>query len=171
MPGLTKKFKRDKKTNAVYQFGGKCQLCGYNKCIASLHFHHIFGDKESKPSIAIRELSWERAIKVLDTCILLCANCHNYVHYNNIKLNPKTYLKLTVKCKCDQCGNIVLTKNKKQRYCSDLCNKIANEKITKPNILQLNYLLHETTFTQIGRMFNVSDNAVRKWAKKFKLLK
>lgn len=31
----------EKKQKYVAYMGGKCKLCGYNKCMASLDFHHI----------------------------------------------------------------------------------------------------------------------------------
>jgi len=56
--------------------GNKCLLCGYNKYLNSLEFHHI--DRESK-SINIcgnHNRSWESIMKELDKCVLLCKNCH-----------------------------------------------------------------------------------------------
>ncbi len=40
----------------------------------------------------------------------------------------------------------------------------------KPNKEQLFEMLRCETFTSIGKIFNVSDNAVRKWAKKYNIL-
>jgi hypothetical protein len=39
---------KDIKSLCVEKFGGKCSVCGYNKTIKSLHFHHlIIGEKET----------------------------------------------------------------------------------------------------------------------------
>ena len=66
---------------AVEYKGGKCSLCGYNKCIAALEFHHT--DPEHKDFSISREgntRSWEKVKLEIDKCILLCANCHREVH-------------------------------------------------------------------------------------------
>lgn len=34
---------------------------------------------------------------------------------------------------------------------------------------ELNKLIHEKSFVEIGRMYNVSDNAIRKWCKLYGL--
>lgn len=38
--------RQKRKQELVYIMGGKCVLCGYDKCIAALEFHHI--DKSQK---------------------------------------------------------------------------------------------------------------------------
>lgn len=64
--------------------GGKCEICGYNKCQASLEFHH------RDPSIKEFIISKYRTLKLtdeckkeLEKCMLLCSNCHREVHYKN----------------------------------------------------------------------------------------
>jgi hypothetical protein len=60
--------------------GNKCELCGYNKCKAVLHFHHI--DPKTK-SFGIGKKAGIRSIKTLiqeaEKCQLLCANCHGEI--------------------------------------------------------------------------------------------
>ena len=62
--------------------GGKCKICGYEKCIASLCFHHR--DKTEKEFVLSRNFnkSWEKIKKEAEKCDLLCANCHTELHYN-----------------------------------------------------------------------------------------
>ena len=69
------------KKEVVKRFGGKCQRCGYNKCIGALQFHH------KDPSIKDFGLaksgithSWEDYWKEAQKCELLCANCHAEQH-------------------------------------------------------------------------------------------
>ena len=60
--------------------GGKCSECGYNKCAKALEFHHtdpLVKDSNFKTS---RGWSVKRLLKELETCVLLCANCHREVH-------------------------------------------------------------------------------------------
>jgi len=83
--------KRRKKIRemAVEYKGGKCMLCGYNKCIQALEFHHI-GNTEKDFGISDKGYtrSWERVKKEIDRCILVCANCHRELHIG-IKQLPK----------------------------------------------------------------------------------
>lgn len=66
---------------AVSYKGGKCQLCGYDKCRESLEFHHIL---KNKKNFGISEKgytrSWDSIKSELDKCVLLCANCHREWH-------------------------------------------------------------------------------------------
>jgi len=59
--------------------GNKCQLCGYNRCISSLHFHHK-NPNEKNFSISGKSLSFEKLKKEVDKCILVCSNCHGEIH-------------------------------------------------------------------------------------------
>jgi len=64
---------------AVDYQGGKCQLCGYNKCSDALEFHHFLNQKNFGISAKGYTRSWEKVKKELDICILMCANCHREV--------------------------------------------------------------------------------------------
>jgi hypothetical protein len=61
----------------VKEAGGKCSICGYNKYIGALNFHHKdpaqkeFGLSSSKTTRSIDALRKEAA-----KCILLCVRCH-----------------------------------------------------------------------------------------------
>lgn len=60
--------------------GGKCSICGYNKCLAALDFHHPDPtQKECNISIIVTT-SYSKAKKEALKCILLCANCHRELH-------------------------------------------------------------------------------------------
>jgi hypothetical protein len=66
---------------AVEYKGGKCELCGYNRCIDAFEFHH---NDSSKKNFGISEKgytrSWKEVVKELESCLLLCANCHRELH-------------------------------------------------------------------------------------------
>jgi predicted HNH restriction endonuclease len=63
--------------------GRKCQLCGYNKCVRALHFHHI--DPSLKEfNISSQNSDWTKIQIELDKCILVCSNCHMEIHSNLI---------------------------------------------------------------------------------------
>ena len=61
--------------------GNKCAICGYNKCIKTLEFHHtLSGKKDFGISAKGYTRSWKKVEEELNKCILLCANCHREVH-------------------------------------------------------------------------------------------
>lgn len=61
--------------------GGKCVLCGYQRCPAALEFHHpIPGEKDFAISVRGLTRSWERIKVEIDKCVLVCANCHREIH-------------------------------------------------------------------------------------------
>lgn len=63
--------------------GGKCCICGYDKYIGALEFHHIFEDDKNF-GLSSRGLtrSWEKMKTEADKCILVCSNCHKEIHAN-----------------------------------------------------------------------------------------
>jgi hypothetical protein len=70
--------KRTKELLVEYK-GGKCEFCGYTKCIEALEFHHI--DETTKEfAISGSTKSLENQKKEADKCYMLCANCHRELH-------------------------------------------------------------------------------------------
>lgn len=70
--------------------GGKCQVCGYSRCLVALDFHHI--DESTKDfELSQRYLtrSWMKIIDEAKKCVLLCANCHREVHFGLVVLDMK----------------------------------------------------------------------------------
>lgn len=65
--------------------GGKCKLCGYNKCFNALEFHHLKPElKEDSIMRLLRCFSYKKALEESYKCILVCANCHREIHANLI---------------------------------------------------------------------------------------
>ncbi len=78
----------EKKKQCVDYKGGKCQKCGYSKCIDVLTFHH-FNPRKKKFGIAGNyNRSWHSLQAELDKCILLCLNCHGEQH-DNLRLQAR----------------------------------------------------------------------------------
>lgn len=75
------KWKKRTKQKLIEYKGGKCEVCGYNRCARSLVFHHKNPLKKDF-SISSQCKSFDRLKKEVDKCILLCANCHGEIHSN-----------------------------------------------------------------------------------------
>ena len=103
-----KKSRQIKKKKTIDLFGGKCQICFYDKCQNALNFHHInpstkcfeISDAFFRLNIPEKELQEE-----LKKCILVCANCHNEIHAGVIEIpknmkNPLTSEESVVNCSC-----------------------------------------------------------------------
>ncbi len=77
---VSKKRRREIKLKAVEYKGGKCQKCGYNKCLGAMDFHHL-NPIEKEFTISGNAGKWENIKKELDKCELVCKNCHAEIHY------------------------------------------------------------------------------------------
>jgi transposase-like protein len=69
--------RRRQKATLVAEAGGRCELCGYDRHIGALHFHHR--DPATKSfTIAARGMtrSLAAARAEMQKCVLLCGNCH-----------------------------------------------------------------------------------------------
>ena len=74
---------KKKKLQFIIEMGGKCSVCGYDKNMSALSFHHLDRDKKTM-TLDTRTFcarSIESLREELDNCILLCHNCHMELHY------------------------------------------------------------------------------------------
>lgn len=83
--------RRKVKAILVAEAGGCCALCGYDRCVAALHFHHL------DPATKGFHLSMQgvgRSIRAaraeMAKCVLLCANCHAEVEQGVVTLARKS---------------------------------------------------------------------------------
>ena len=61
----------------VEEAGGACHLCGYDRNVGALHFHHVDPDaKAFGPAQHGEARSIARSRAEAAKCVLLCANCH-----------------------------------------------------------------------------------------------
>jgi transposase len=74
--GVARRRRRVKEI-LVAEAGGACSICGYDRCMRALHFHHI------EPTAKRREINARGAGIAIATlraeakkCVLLCSNCH-----------------------------------------------------------------------------------------------
>jgi hypothetical protein len=85
MAAAVAKRRRKLKKMAVELKGGSCERCGYNRCVAALHFHHRVPSQKSF-SLAMGGLcrSWQSIQDELQKCELVCANCHAEIHEEGV---------------------------------------------------------------------------------------
>jgi transposase-like protein len=65
------------KNELVRMAGGRCLLCGYDRCLGALQFHHV--DRNAKAfglSYKGHTKSFEKLLEEARKCVPLCANCH-----------------------------------------------------------------------------------------------
>jgi len=85
-------WRQKAKLRAIKYKGGCCQICGYDKCVRALSFHHL--DVNHKDfGISAVSRSWSTIQAELDKCVLLCLNCHAEVHAGLLKFNLGTTYK------------------------------------------------------------------------------
>ena len=163
--------------------GGKCALCGYNKCNSALEFHHINPSEKNYQLSSGSTRSLNRDFVEARKCILLCSNCHREVHnglYDSSMLKTsfneelaeierrKNDKRKTIKIYyCKECGSRLSGKTKNMLCPS--CFYKTKRKCTRPNRDELKSLIRKYSFVKIGNMFGVTDNSVKKWCDDYSL--
>lgn len=89
------------------------------------------------------------------------AGCNIHKDYKKKTRQNNHYVELPT-CIIEGCFN--QCKNSDNKYCSVECRKKA-KRSHLPEMKDVLKLLLSNNFTQVGKMYNVSDNAVRKWVK------
>jgi hypothetical protein len=69
--------------------GGKCAICGYDRCFNALIFHHR--DPKTKEfelsGDETKGMGWNKLKKEADKCILMCNRCHTEFHSGMITID------------------------------------------------------------------------------------
>jgi len=79
-PCLSSQQRATVKSNAVAYKGGKCSICGYDRCLQALVFHHLDPSKKDFSISGNHTRSWKSVREELDKCVLVCSNCHSEIH-------------------------------------------------------------------------------------------
>lgn len=170
---------KKRKNDLIKLFGSKCCICGFNAFQEALEFHHVdpntkeFGIGASNATTK----SLEKQIIEARKCILVCSNCHKGIHYGQINppedwqslfqedvakqlLDELEIIKHGQKHFCKRCGKEISTAD--ATYCRE-CKSFLERKVERPSREELKSLIREKSFTQIGEIYGVTDNAIRKW--------
>lgn len=77
---------RQAKKKAREYLGGKCVHCGYDTFDVALDIHHVDPSKKDPNFSSMRSWTWERILRELAHCVLLCKNCHTAFHAGMISM-------------------------------------------------------------------------------------
>ena len=179
-----KRWRHATKRRMVKAMGDCCQICGYDKCIEALSFHHIdptiksfsFGSISSSPK------AWHEIVAELKKCVLLCHNCHSELHYGLATL-PETYATFDENMIDYKKAEIVISQKREivkcpicdvempnyKTYCSHQCaakgrGKVDWDSIDLPELLKI-----YPSIVAVSEHLNISDAAVHKRMKKLGL--
>jgi len=154
--------------------GSCCEICGYNKNLAALEFHHKKpGEKESQ--LDMRKLSnssMDWIMKEFEKCKVVCANCHREVHNPNLTIKEcKRNLEESNNClvvrkvnkpKCVDCNAEI---NYTYKRCKSCCDK-AKRKTERPDLIILEKEKNEKGSSWCSKKYGVTPKTIRKWLDK-----
>lgn len=158
---------------------GECALCGYKKCSQALQFHHVEPNKKDFNISSYSAMNHKKICAELKKCILVCATCHVEIHNGFVKqqlepnFNESAFLdewqKSEKKSYCPVCKK---QKDEFKTTCSAKCSAGSYSKRIDWEKVDLYKLIIEDdrSILSIARELAVSDNAVRKRAKKIGIL-
>lgn len=125
-----------------HQLPRKCFHCGYDKHIEICHIKPIKDFDKSTPISEVNKIT---------NIIGLCPNCHWEFDNNLIQIEYKLD---------DSIVNFKYTKKSQP--------KPEKRKVIRPDYQTLISEVKKLGFSAVGRKYNVSDNAIRKWIKIYK---
>lgn len=76
---------KERKIKAINYKGGSCVDCDISYPSAPhviFDFHHLNPNEKDADWNKLRLRSWDKIVKELNKCVLLCSNCHRIRHYN-----------------------------------------------------------------------------------------
>lgn len=126
----------------------ECGITDWHGHQLKFHLHHINGNHNDNR---------------LENLMILCPNCHSLTeNYSGKKLKSEQKY-------CPDCHRPI---GKNSTYCNHCGPKHSNQpgakvaKEDRPSKEELLELIKTKSFCEIGRIYGVSDNSIRKWCKK-----
>ena len=152
--GISKRLRNFLLEKSNYQ----CEKCGWGEInpftnTLPLEIHHLDGDYRNNQE---------------DNLQVLCPNCHSLTATSkganrNSERDRSNYV--SRKNYCLDCGIEIASTSTRCHQCEAQTRK----SIVPISREELKELIRTTPFTQIGKMYNVSDNTIRKWCDKYNL--
>jgi hypothetical protein len=172
---IANRHRRKLKETLVSHKGGKCEICGYDKSMRALQFHHT--DPNQKDfGIGRRTVSdLDKILKEIDKCRLLCSNCHLEEHeqLDQIKQQElENFVDIPTrdgKWTCLKCGERFIPVGKERRCKSCLTpvttkvqKQVSRKRVNWPEDNLLQAMVLEKPLIHVAVDIGISDNAVRK---------
>lgn len=135
--------------------GYKCQKCGWSikhpiTGRIPLEIHHVDGDYRNCAE---------------DNLEVLCPNCHSLTpNFGSLNKEGRGEIN-SRKNYCQDCGKPITVNALRCREC-ETKHRILPKPATKE---ELKKLIREKSFVDIGKQYNVTDNAIRKWCASYGL--
>jgi hypothetical protein len=138
-----KNSRKKLKRRLIYIMGDKCCICGYNKAITALEFHHKDPSQKDFTLGANTNIGFDKANEEIKKCILVCSNCHREIHEFHIdvsqincydKNKAQEIIEELYKIKhgslyyCKNCGKLI---SAKATYCQE-CNQKNSRIVERP---------------------------------------
>lgn len=183
-----KYWRTEIKHRGVLALGGECAICHQKFEDCCYDFHHL-NPSEKEFEISASNMngakSWLKIRDELLKCALLCSNCHRLFHNGYVELPVKNYFNLSyydwdlcdakqvssvtgepldANYTCPTCGG---KKSAAAKQCINCSTK--EQKCFEVSRETLKEMIYTMSFTEIGKYFGVSDNAIRKRCKSFNL--
>lgn len=141
------KRKKYKKMLVDYK-GGKCEICGYDKCVSALEFHHI---NEDEKSFSISQTTFSKSFdelkKEADKCILVCANCHREIHSKQEEEKLNDYERYDIVCRKNRYAYNKIKKEEVEKMLSDKKTQKEISSFFGVSMATLKRFLHENNMT------------------------
>lgn len=142
----------------LQQANYKCSVCGWGEVNpvtgkVPLEIHHIDGNYLNNS---------------IENLQVLCPNCHsltsNYKALNKFE-NTRIRAASSRKRYCVDCGKEITEDALRCKACAGK-QRITEKPVTRD---ELKKLIRTKPFTQIGKQFGVTDNAIKKWCLRYNL--
>lgn len=152
-------YRKKLKERLVEYKGGKCEICGYNKCITALEFHHLDPGKKDFTIGSSKVLSFEKCKQEVDKCILVCSNCHREIHENEYKkiekerIEKERRIKTEVMSNRDEYGVCRVKNSHKYLYDAGIFDDMDND-MSRKDIFK-KYHINNKTFNKFLKENNI----------------
>jgi DNA-binding transcriptional MerR regulator len=122
---VTRVKRAETKKKCIDYKGGKCKNCGYIGFHEAFEFHHMDEGEKEKEVAKMLNCNWEKIVKELEKCDLLCSNCHRKEH---CKLDRKNQLsrEFQLNTISNFYTNIYTGQNTSKESCK-FCDKVLTE--------------------------------------------
>lgn len=165
----SKQARKQVKTLLVDAFGSRCCYCGEIFPIEVFEFHHMVGETKSfdiAQGIS-KHVSWEKLIKEVEKCVMLCANCHRMLHHGHLSSSNMLYytkpifLQRGLNKRCKKCNKFIFDN---RTFCSRGCLHTYLKKHDMSAEILLNlYEECNESHIKLSKLLGVSANTAKKY--------